>query len=396
MPKKMRALIVIDNMDTGGIASSLYNFLSFNSEELDCDLLVFNKDSIDRNKIPGNVNVLNTPKLLKVLGMSQSEIRRESLLLAAIRALLVAITRIINGEAARKLLMPFLNKMQGYDLAISYAHDNGWKSLSKGCNDFVAKKVTARAKIAYIHCDYANYGGYDKRQAQLFERFDYIAFVSHSCEKNFRMMFPRLKTKTIVLENFTNTDQIWKLADLGSINYDQSIKNFVSVCRLSSVKGLDRVIHAFHDLEEEGLKNYKWVIVGDGPEYPNLVSAVKAYGLDNRIVFVGNKSNPYPYLKNAYALLVPSLHEAAPMVYSESAALGVPIITTETCSAIELVHDRKIGIVVKNDEDSIKDVLKELLCGRMELIKITMPEGSINENAKKQLAMLLMQIKNSR
>ena len=43
----MRLLLVIDNLTTGGITTSLYNFLqSINPEKVECDLLVFDRDSI--------------------------------------------------------------------------------------------------------------------------------------------------------------------------------------------------------------------------------------------------------------------------------------------------------------------------------------------------------------
>ena len=67
---------------------------------------------------------------------------------------------------------------------------------------------------------------------------------------------------------------------------------------------------------------------------------------------VGNKENPYPYIKNASCFLLPSLHEAAPMVFGEASSLGVPVLTTETCSAIELVQSRGIGYVVENSIDA--------------------------------------------
>lgn len=393
MSGKLKTLIVIDNMNTGGIASSLYSFLFFQSSNLECDLLVFDKNSVDRNRLPDNVNIVDSSQLLKILGVSQSEIIKESAILAFIRAFLIVISRVLSGEDARRLLMLFVKQMNGYDLAISYAHDNGWKSISKGCNDYVANKVEAKTKLAYVHCDYANYGGYDNKQGNVFDRFDYIALVSESCKNSFCKMFPELKSKSIVLENFTNVELIKKLADEYSIEYDDQLYNFVSVCRLSTVKGLDRVISILYELEQEGYTNYSWTIVGEGPEYVNLVNMVHSFGLDKRILFVGNKNNPYPYIKNATALLLPSIHEAAPMVYAESAALGVPVITTETCSANELVKDRNIGIVVNNDNAHIKAKIREILCGNEILTGRNMTEEEINEFPKEEFESFLTTIR---
>ncbi len=394
MSYKVKTLIVIDNMSVGGIATSLYNFLHFQAENLECHLLVFDKNSIDYDRIPKSVRIIETPKLLRVLGLSQKETARESRLLAILRFFLVALSRIFNGEFARDFLFLFIKKIGEYDFAISYAHDNAWKSLSKGCNDYVIKKVSAKKKMAYIHCDYSNYGGYDRKQEKILGKFDYIGAVSESCRISFCNMFPNLESKSVTLENYTDIDNIIALANVNPFKYDEKSFNFVSVCRISSVKGLDRTIIAFNELYREGFDNFNWIIVGDGPEYENYNALIKSFGLDKRIVLVGQKDNPYSYIKGASALLLPSVHEAAPMVFSESAALGVPIITTNTCSAIELVKDKNIGIVVENDSKHIKEALESVLSGQTKLNGYSISVNDINKNALNQFDSILRSISN--
>ena len=58
---------------------------------------------------------------------------------------------------------------------------------------------------------------------------------------------------------------------------------------------------------------------------------------------------------NADYLLVPSLHEAAPMVFDEANILGLRIISTNTTSAKEMI-DEHSGIIY----DDLKIVLKQL------------------------------------
>lgn len=385
MSKKIRTLIVIDNMNTGGIATSLYNFLLFQSQKMICDVLVFDMESVDKSKIPENVKIIDTPRILEVLGKSQSELNKKSKPLALIRIIMVIITRVFSGEQARRILLFFTKKRKGYDLAISYAHDNGWKSLSKGCNDYVLNKVEAKVKLSYVHCDYSNYGGYDRRQERMYDKFNYIALVSNSCKERFCYMFPKLTKKSIVIENYTNISKIRVLAEEKIDEFDLKEDYFVSVCRLSSVKGLDRVIRVFYELKLEGYKKFRWIIVGGGPEYNRLNELVEKYGLKESIIFVGERENPYPYIKNAYAFLLPSIHEAAPMVYSESAVLGVPVITTETCSAIELVRDRKMGIVIENNQEEIKRVLRELLKGNIVFTDFVALKNNVNKQADRQV-----------
>ena len=387
--KKLKTLIVIDNLHVGGVATSLYNFLVYATRYFDVDLFVFNEQSVDSARLPDGVNVLKVPKKLKILGMGQSEIKKYSLRYALKRAVYVGLTRLTSGQFARSILFLTVKRLKKYDLAIAYAQDNAWKSLSKGCIDFVVKKVDAKKKMAFIHCDYSNFGGYNKKQEIMLSRLDYINCVSESCKKSFIDKFPTLQSKCIVIENFIDYKQVVELSN----EYKTEFANddyFVSACRLSSVKGLDRTIGVLGELNKERAINCKWVIVGDGPEKENLEVSIDKCGLKNIVFLVGEKENPYPYIKGARAFLLPSYNEAAPMVYGESAALGVPIVSTDTCSAAELVKDRNIGIVVDNNEAGIKRGLNEIIDGTVESNRIGVEE--INKIAESQLKNLYIEL----
>lgn len=384
MNSKPKAIIVIDNLHTGGVASSLYNYLKVASDYVDCDLLVFNPDSVNKEKLPQNVNILIPSKALSLLGMTQNELKTKSKLLALLRGGFILLSRVFSGEAVRKCIFLFVKKIKGnYDFAISYAQDDAYKSLSKGCNDFVIHKINASKKACFVHCDYANFGGYHKNQQKLLSRFTNIICVSNSCVKSFYSKFPSLESKTITCENFTDIEGVIKGAKPVS-EYPENAVNFVSVCRLSMVKGLLRTVDVFKALNNEGISNFSWTIVGDGPLYSALLDQINSAGLSEKISLVGNKENPYPYIKNASALLLPSFHEAAPMVYGESAALGVPIVTTETCSAVELVNDRNIGVVLENSGEGIYKGIKSILLGETDLTKFKINKNTINQNATEQ------------
>ena len=276
------------------------------------------------------------------------------------RLIMIFLARNINGVVSRMILWPFVKMQSGYDLAIAYAQDDSYKSISKGCIDYIVKRVVAKHKSVIVHCDYKNFGGYDYKQIGMFEKLNSIICVSESCKNNFIECFPKLRNKTIVCENFTDVDAIRNLAGTG-ISYPTDTVNFVSVCRLSEVKGLSRTIEALGELRDNGVVNFTWTIVGEGPEYEKLNIMIKEKQLTSKITLVGNKDNPYPYIKHASYFVLPSLHEAAPMVYGEAASLGVPIVSTETCSAIELVQERGIGIVVPNNYNGLLQGLRKLI-----------------------------------
>lgn len=385
----MRVLIVLDNIHTGGISKSLLNFLPFISKYAECDMLVFKRTDFKEISIPKNVKIVNTNERLNVLGMSQSEMMRYSKRGAVLRTFLVILSRLINGNFSRKILFSSMKQLGQYDLAISYSQDVGWNTISTGCNQFVLEKVNAKKKIAYVHCDYEKFGGYDSRQEKEYGKFDKIVCVSNGCKNSFVRMFPKLENKCYVCENFININEINEKISHGCINYNKEHINFVTVCRLSEEKGIIRTIDILERLKKEQNSQFKWTIVGDGPDKVKINQLINEKGLSNDIDLVGKKNNPFVYIKNADFFLLPSFHEAAPMVYGEAISLGVPVVTTNTISAKELIEERDYGIVCENSEEGIYSTLKNIFDGNIKLRKMKIKNNEINKFASEELKELI-------
>lgn len=386
----MKVLVVLDNIHTGGISKSLLNFLPHICKYGDCDLLLFRNDNIDATLIPPEVTILNGDRKLSILGMSQSEIKAKSKKHFIYRSLLVMLARVFGGNRSRRILFRQIADVGTYDIAISYSQDVRWNSISTGCNHFVIEKTKARYKAAFIHCDYEHFGGYDPRQLSDYQKFDSIVCVSQSCANSFAKMFPSLSNKCIVCENFTNTDEIYDKLATGYREYQHNRIIFSTVCRLGEEKGIERGIGVFGRLLSEGYQNFQWIIVGDGPEHEKIEQTIKQYGLSDYVELVGKKSNPYYYVKDSDVFLLPSFHEAAPMVFGEAHAMGVPILTTDTISAYELVENRGLGKVCINSEAGLYSKLKEILSGTTVLERISASKiAEINTYAEQELIYFL-------
>ena len=77
------------------------------------------------------------------------------------------------------------------------------------------------------------------------------------------------------------------------------------------------------------------------------------------------------------------------MVFGESAALGIPVLTTRTCSAEELIGARRLGWVTENSEEGLAEGIAKILDGDMILGRREATEDEINRHARQQLAALL-------
>ena len=82
-------------------------------------------------------------------------------------------------------------------------------------------------------------------------------------------------------------------------------------------------------------------------------------------------------MKNADLLLLPSRHEAAPMVFDEARCLFLPVLTTDTCSAYEMVADAGAGWVCENSIQGISHELERILSNPEDL-------RSVRDSLRKQ------------
>lgn len=128
----------------------------------------------------------------------------------------------------------------------------------------------------------------------------------------------------------------------------------MTVARLSPEKGIEQAIDALYATRRKDIRYY---IIGDGPQRELLVDKIANYNMKDQVYMAGEQANPYRYMRNADYLLVPSLHEAAPMVFDEAKILGLPIISTNTTSAHEMITNDS-GIVCE-DFSMLESVLKK-------------------------------------
>ncbi|MCK6263215.1 glycosyltransferase [Vibrio sp. ZSDE26] len=95
---------------------------------------------------------------------------------------------------------------------------------------------------------------------------------------------------------------------------------FIFVGRFHSVKRINDILTAFSN------NNLNVLLLGNG----DLLEEFKnKFGSNKRICFLGEKKNPFPYIKNAKATLLASESEGFPNVLIESLNLGVPIISSD-------------------------------------------------------------------
>ena len=137
----------------------------------------------------------------------------------------------------------------------------------------------------------------------------------------------------------------------------------MSVCRLVDQKAIDRFIKVHSKLEKDGIHS-KVYIIGDGPNKSSLEKLIEKYNEKDNFFLLGQKENPYPYIKNADYFCLLSYYEGYGMVVDEAKILEKRIIITDT-AAKEGLENYKNSYILDNNEKAIYEGLKKILSSDM-------------------------------
>jgi len=141
------------------------------------------------------------------------------------------------------------------------------------------------------------------------------------------------------------------IADMLSAPLDR-IENrkrvIVSVANLIDVKGINDALEALAMVSTNGMRNWEYRIVGDGPERNRLQALAKRLGIDNKIVFLGRllRSETLREIDRCDLFCLPSWGEAFGIVYLEAMARARPVIGCTNCGPADFVTSGKDGILV--------------------------------------------------
>jgi glycosyltransferase involved in cell wall biosynthesis len=384
-----KIIIVNNNMNIGGVQKSLYNLLWEIHDQYDVTLLLFRKNGVYAQQLPTNVTVLECNGLFRFLGMSQSQCSGIEKLK---RGVLALIAKFFGRPIAMKLVLASQRMLPNrYDCAIAFLHNGNIKNFYGGVQEFVLHKINAPKKVAFLHCDYGRCGANHPANNALISQFDSIAACSDGCRKAFEMVLPEAKDRSCTVRNCHRIEEIHTLANANPLQYDAETVNVVMVSRLAHEKGIERAIEAVSYTVHQGYK-VRLHLVGGGPMEDVLRETAVAHGIAQNVVFYGEQSNPYRYMKNADLFLLTSFHEAAPIVIEEARCLGLPVLTVQTTSSEEMVLQPNCGWVCENNQQALNETLLSRVIDRMGLRQMHQQicdRGIDNVRAKKQFVALI-------
>jgi glycosyltransferase involved in cell wall biosynthesis len=118
-----------------------------------------------------------------------------------------------------------------------------------------------------------------------------------------------------------------------------------SVGRLSTEKGVDVLIRALPPVLA-AVPEAELVIVGDGPERAKLETLASELRVNDRVRFLGRRSDVWDQLAGFDVFALPSRSEGMPMALLEAMAMELPTVSTSVGGIPEVVVDRVNGLLV--------------------------------------------------
>lgn len=364
MKKKKILLSVTYLKEIGGISTAAYNLINQIHEKYDVTLCVPCDFISDKYVLPQDIKIIRGSKYLCDVITDRKFLNHQSLF----RKIYRNIRRVFNHYFFRGRLIP--KKIKGikvngeFDVAIAFT-DFSYDSKQRKCFDYdlVLNQVNAKKKIAWIHNDPDMQGWTRELIKSRLSDFDAIVNVSEYCKSRFDALMPEYKSKSFVVYNTYDIENIMRLSGQMDNPYNDNGKiHFVTVARIQrNQKRIDRIINTCKKLVDAGYDNFDWTFVGSSPELQLLKDYVANLGLNSIIHFAGSQVNPYPYFKYADASVLSSDYEGLSMTIKESQILNTPTLVTNFGAAKESIENGKQGLICDKNDEGFYDMIKVVL-----------------------------------
>ena len=362
-----RVLFVGQSLKIGGVEKALVEQLNSLDKDTYCvDLFLFSPTGGYINELSSNIHVLKSPFVLQCAALTNTEAKMH-LRTFILRSLLYIISRIIGNRKLYTILFLGIKTLGHYDKAISYFHDGMAKGLYYGCNLFVLNKVDAKSKIAWIHSDPQIINISEEVNKDIYKRFDAVVSVSYAMKRKIDEMGIFESGHSFVVYNRYDGNKILQLAKEGVVAKHDKF-TIVTVGRLEYYKGTMELLKIACRLRENGM-GFVWLFIGTGCQQEEAMKFVRDNELSENVLFIGQITNPYPYIKNAELMVSGSITETFGLSILEALVLNTPVIAYKYEAIGEVVKNERNGIIV-NTYDELYKRLLDILSGEKKIDSI--------------------------
>ena len=349
-------------MHTGGVSKSMTSLLNvIDTDKYDISLLLISPTGELMPLIPKSIKIISNSVLSALTSRFDGFTKLIKLgkpVLAVMHVVRLLLSRINRSYAGRFLawLMP---PIEGeYDMIIDY---NGQHQLY-----YMVNKLCGKKKVTFFHSDYSKWPYYYNADKKYFPKVDVIFTISDTCVESLQKYFPECKSKIIKMENISSPTLINKLAQEHIDLPPFEGITLLTIGHICYNKGIDLAIEAAQILKKKGIK-FRWLFVGKVLAKIYL-KKIKELELDDIMLFVGTKVNPYPYIHLADIVVHPSRFEGRSIALDEVKILCKPVVVTNFSTVNDQLKNGYNASICEMNGEAIANSIIEL-CTNTYLMK---------------------------
>ncbi|MDR2766286.1 MAG: glycosyltransferase [Holosporaceae bacterium] len=260
--------------------------------------------------------------------------------------------RFINRYANDRL---FRRCVDGADVIVDFKN---------GCMQSRLRKVKDRPKIVWLQCSSGVIIHDIKTDCSVYDK---VVCISHCLRHDMQRYCPKLKDRLETIYLPFDLEHIRRLAEEEDHFSDHQLAllgddYFLVVTRLSRDKDSDTVILAYEMFLRETSSKTKLYFIGDGSDRLRLEQMAADCRLSEMILFLGQISEPYAFVKHSKASILSSKNEGAPLVIVEGMALKTIVVASDCPTAPrELLSDGRCGVLfTPGNAAELRDILAKI------------------------------------
>jgi glycosyltransferase involved in cell wall biosynthesis len=129
----------------------------------------------------------------------------------------------------------------------------------------------------------------------------------------------------------------------------------VNVARLCPQKNHTLLLEAY----KQANITQKLVIVGGGDDEAKIKRFASDIGISDKVLFIGQVPNPYPFMKHADLFVLSSMYEGFGLVIVESLASGTPVVAVDCPGGIrDILIEEQESLIAKPDVNSLAEKIR--------------------------------------
>ena len=257
------------------------------------------------------------------------------------------------GHYTTKVL-PSLHHLGEYNFAISFLTPH----------NIVLNKVKAQQKWCWIHTDYTHIDVNERLEQPIWEGYNKIVSISPDVTKNFIKVFPSTQSHIIEIENILSSAFIRERAKSEVLPLEMQKKGdeviLLTIGRYSYPKKLEEIPAICALLHKQNI-NVRWFIIGYGGSDEYIKDAIAKHNMEDFVVLLGKKENPYPYILACDWYVQPSRYEGKSIVVREAQILQKPVIVTAYPTASSQINHLQDGVIVPLELQSCANEMAKAL-----------------------------------